>query len=48
VIKKHQGSRRKMLKLSLLQRLGQSAAVDDKGLSPHRRRLSERHAYRRQ
>jgi hypothetical protein len=38
-----------MLKLNLLQRLGQSAAVDGKSLSPQRRRwLSERHAYRRQ
>ena len=36
-----------MLKLNLLQCLGQSGAVDNKGLIP-RRLLSERHAYCRQ
>ena len=36
-----------MLKLNLLQGLGQSGAVDNKALGP-RRLLSERHAYRRQ
>ena len=36
-----------MLKLNLLQRLGQSGAVDNKALGPDRL-LSERHAYCRQ
>ena len=36
-----------MLKLNLLQCLGQSGTLDNKGLVP-RRLLTERHAYRRQ